>query len=59
MTDGKIRPIQITLTDGYARGRVLRNAKTLRNSNSYQNVYILPDLTPKEREVNKLLRQEL
>ena len=27
--EGKTRPIQITLTDGYVRGHILRNAKTL------------------------------
>ena len=57
--EGKIRPVQITLTDRYVRGRILRNAKSLRNSTSYQNVYISPDQTPKEREASKLLRQEL
>ena len=37
----------------------MRNTKTLRNSSSYQNVYVSPDLTPKEREINKCIRQEL
>ena len=59
-TEGKNRPLLITLTDNYARSHLLmRNAKTLRSSNTYRNVYISPDLTLKEREANKLLRQEL
>jgi len=37
----------------------LRNAKNLCKSNTYQNVFISPDLSPKEREFNKLLYQEL
>ena len=37
----------------------MRNAKNLRNSNTYKKVFISPDLLPKEREVNKLLHQEL
>ena len=57
--EGKIRPLLVTLMDSYVRGHLLRNAKTLRNSSSHQNVYISPDLTPKEREINKLLREQL
>ena len=37
----------------------MRDAKTVRSSNTYQNVFTSPDLTPKERETNKLLHQEL
>ena len=36
--EGKARPLLITLMDSYVRGHILRNAKTLRNSSSYQNV---------------------
>lgn len=57
--EGKNRPLLITLANNYARSRILRSAKNLRKSSTYQNVYISPDLSPKERETNKLLRQEL
>ena len=57
--EGKIRPLLVTLMDSYVIGHLLQNAKTLRNSSSHQNVYISPDLTPKEREINKLLYEQL
>ena len=57
--NGKLRPLLVTLTDGSARGRILRGAKALRTSSTYKRVYISPDLTLKEREANKCLRTEL
>jgi len=41
------------------RSSILRNAKNLRKSSTYQNVFISSDLSLKERESNKLLYQEL
>ena len=32
---------------------------TIRECTSWSNVYISPDLTPKEREANRRLREEL
>ena len=46
----------MTLTNSSARGQILKSAKT---SNTYKQVYISPDLTPKEREANKCLHTEL
>ena len=57
--EGKTRPLLITLTENKTRSSILRNAKNLRKSSTYQNVFISPDLSPKERESNKLLYQEL
>jgi len=53
------RPLLISIVDNSIRRQILRNAKILRNSNSYKNVFISPDLTPQERVVNKQLRAEL
>jgi len=49
----------IALSDNSVRRQILRNAKTLRNSSTYRNVFISPDLTPQERASNKQLRTEL
>jgi len=55
----KQRPLLIKLSDSSTRRQILRNAKTLRNSSTYKNVFISPDLTPQERASNKQLRIEL
>ena len=49
----KPRLLLVLLTDLSTRRQILRNAKSLRNSQSYKKVFICPDLTPKERETNK------
>ena len=57
--EGKNRPLLITLMDNNIRNRILRNAKDLQKSSTYSKVFISPDLSPKERASNKILRQEL
>ena len=57
--NGKTRPLLITLSDDLSRRYILQNAKCLRSNTTYKGVFISPDLTPKEREANKLLYQEL
>ena len=42
-----------------AKWRVLNNATELRASSTWSGVYISPDLTAKERDANKKLRDEL
>jgi len=55
----KPRPLLVMLTDISVKRQILRNAKLLRNSNSYKSVFISPDLTQQEREVSKKLHNEL
>ena len=38
---------------------ILKQATKLRNNSNWNKVFISPDLTPKEREINKKLREEL
>ena len=45
--------------DDHVSSRILGNAKNLRKSSTYQNVFISLDLSPKERASNKTLHQEL
>ena len=53
------RLLRIEIKDLAAKRQILRNATKLRASSKWSNVYVSPDLTPKEREQNKLLREEL
>ena len=49
----------VTLGDVSSKKNILKQATKLHNSTSWSNVFISPDLIPKEREVNKRLREEL
>lgn len=51
-------PILVELTDASLRNPVLLAAKSLRNSSAYKSVYISPDLTEAERQLDYQLRQE-
>ena len=55
----KPRPLLILPTEISTRRLILRNAKVVRNSTSFKNVFIAPDLTPQERLQNKQLCAEL
>lgn len=56
---GRKRLIVATLGDRNMKGKVLRNAKKLRNKQDFRNVFIGPDMTKKECELDYHLRQEL
>ena len=53
------RLLLVVLKDFQSKREILRKAKDLRDSTTWGNIYISPDLTPKERELNKSLRMEL
>jgi len=55
----KPRLLRIEIKDLAAKREILRNATKLRASAKWSNVYVSPDLTPKEREQNKKLCEEL
>ena len=56
---GKARPLRVVLQDEETKRSILSNAKRLRNTASYKNVYVNPDLTFSQRKANQLLREEL
>ena len=56
---GKHRLTKVTLDSVKAKRDVLANAKKLHDSESWKRVFITPDLSPKERQKNKDLREEL
>jgi len=49
----------VELGDISTKRQLLRQATNLRKSTVWSNIYISPDLTPKERAHNKKLREEL
>lgn len=49
----------VTLDSADTKATLVRRAKLLRNYPQWDGVYLAPDLTPAEREVQFLLRQEL
>ena len=57
--DDRPRLLIVTLDNPACKQDILRNAPQLRNSAEYGNIYVTPDLTQKEREANRKLREEL
>lgn len=57
--DDKPRPMRVTVSTFTEKRAILGNAKLLRESTDFSKAYISPDLTPKEREINSKLVQEL
>jgi len=55
----KPRLLLVELGDISTKRQLLRQATNLRKSTVWSNIYISPDLTPKERAHNKKLREEL
>ena len=53
------RLLIITLDNPACKHDILRGAPQLRNSGKYDKIYITPDLTLKEREAGRKLREEL
>ena len=54
--------MKITVSSEAEKATILRNVLKLRkqeNPDDVKNIYILPDMTPKEQEINKKLRTEL
>ena len=56
--DGKPRPLKISFTDIGVKREVLGKAKLLK-SGKHNMIFISPDLTPQQREKDRVLRQEL
>ena len=55
----KPRLLLVEFGDVSMKRTILKQATKLRKSSTRSDVYISPDLTPKERSQNKLLRDEL
>ena len=57
--EGKNRLTKVVLDSVKSKRMILGAAKKLRESDAWNNIYVTPDLSPKEREKNKQLRAEL
>ena len=58
----KPRLLKVTLNYSQEKYTVLRNCTKLRNSSAPEDIrkiFITPDLTPKQQELNKTLRSQL
>ena len=58
-TNGRPRLLLATLDSEQHKRSIIKNAIKLSKSTTWNKVYVSPDLTAKEREVNKALREEL
>ena len=59
LREDRPRLLIVTLSDFETKMEILRSSSQLRSHPKWQHIYINPDLTPEEREVNRKLRQEL
>ena len=55
----KPRPLLISVRDELCKREILRSAYKLSKIPKWSNIYVSPDYTRKEREANKVLREEL
>jgi len=58
----KPRLLKVSVASESDKASIMRNCTKLRNTNlptAIQKVFITPDLTPKEQEVNRKLQAEL
>ena len=55
----KPRPLLVTVDNERNKWLLLKSAPMLRKIPKWQSVYVSPDLTMKEREINRALHQEL
>jgi len=56
---GRARPLRVTMTNTESRYDILQACSDLRKHEKYKKVYIVPDLTRKQQENDKVLRDKL
>ena len=55
----KCRPIRVGIEDHVYRRTLMKKARSLRDSKEYEKIFISPDLTRKQQEDDKTLRDKL
>ena len=55
----KERPYRICIEDNEARHKTFKGATSLKQTEEFKNVYIMPDLTRKQQEADKKIRDKL
>ncbi len=58
-SEGRVRLLKVTVDSVKSKREILINAKKLRGIGKWKNIFVTPDLAPKERQQNKELREEL
>ena len=59
LSSSRPRLLLVELGDVSTKRQILRQPTSLHKSSTWSNIYISPDLTPKEQAHNKKLREEL
>ena len=59
MKDGSSRPVRVEIASPAARRQILKKVSTLKNKKEYEKIYVVPDLTKKQQEDDKQLRDKL
>ena len=54
----KVRPVRIGIESGEMKRNILKKASTLKGDKKFEKVYICPDLTHKQQEEDKVLRNK-
>jgi hypothetical protein len=57
--EGKIRPLRVKIKTFEARNEILKRARDLKGLEQFKKVFIAPDLTRKQQEVDKELRDKV
>jgi len=57
--DGKKRPVRLTLKSFESRKEILTRAKQLKDIEKFKRMFITPDLTRKQQEIDRELRSQL
>jgi len=56
---GKVRPLRVVVKTQEGRAMILKRAKDLREVESFKKIFISPDLTRKQQQADKVLREKL
>ena len=56
---GKIRPLRVAIKTFEARNEILKRARDLQNSTEFKRIFIAPDLTRKQQQIDKELRDKV
>ena len=59
VNDKSARPVRIEIESPEARRLILKKASTLKSNKKYEKIYVVPDLTRKQQEEDKQLRDKL
>ena len=55
----KCRPVRVEVINASGRRQIMKKAKTLKEDRKFEKIFVSPDLTRKQQEENKTLRDKL